>query len=86
MFVLLPLSGVFYPVDALPAVLQPIAQLLPTTHAFAALRSLVDGQGTDWVQIGLAAIGSVVLLALSMWWLVAMLRIFRKRGYVTRYT
>jgi ABC-2 type transport system permease protein len=86
MFVLLPLSGVFYPVDALPAVLQPLAQLLPTTHAFAALRSLVDGQGTDWEQIGLAAIGSVVMLGLSLWWLVAMLRLFRKRGYVTRYT
>ena len=38
MFVLLPLSGVFYPIDALPAVLQPIALVLPTTHAFAALR------------------------------------------------
>ena len=46
MFVLLPLSGVFYPTDALPTVLQPIALALPTTHAFAALRSLVDGTGT----------------------------------------
>ena len=32
----MPLSGVFYPVEALPGVLQPIAPLLPTTHAFAA--------------------------------------------------
>ena len=38
MFVVMPLSGVFYPVDALPAVLQPVALALPTTHAFAALR------------------------------------------------
>jgi ABC-2 type transport system permease protein len=86
MFVLLPLSGVFYPVDALPTVLQPIAALLPTTHAFAALRSLVDGTGTDWVQLGIAAVGAIVLLGLSMWYLVAMLRLFRKRGYITRYT
>jgi ABC-2 type transport system permease protein len=86
MFVLLPLSGVFYPIDALPTVLQPIALLLPTTHAFAALRSLVDGTGTDWVQLGIAAVGAVVLLLLSMWYLVAMLRTFRKRGYITRYT
>jgi ABC-2 type transport system permease protein len=86
MFVLLPLSGVFYPIDALPTVLQPIAALLPTTHAFAALRSLVDGTGTDWVQLGIAAVGAVVLLLLSLWYLVAMLRTFRKRGYITRYT
>ena len=38
MFVLLPLSGVFYPTDALPTVLQPLALALPTTHAFTALR------------------------------------------------
>jgi ABC-2 type transport system permease protein len=86
MFVLLPLSGVFYPVDALPTVLQPIAKLLPTTHAFAALRTLVDGGGTDWAQIGIAAIGAIVMLLLAMWFLVHMLKVFRKRGYVTRYT
>ena len=50
MFVLLPLSGVFYPTEALPTVLQPIALALPTTHAFTALRSLVDGNGSDWGQ------------------------------------
>ena len=63
MFVLLPLSGVFYPIDALPTVLQPIARLLPTTHAFAALRSLVDGTGTDWFQLAIAAVGSIMTLA-----------------------
>src|SRR3954451_16884093 len=36
MFVLMPLSGVFYPIENLPAALQPIALLLPTTHAFEA--------------------------------------------------
>src|SRR4051794_32930217 len=86
MFVLLPLSGVFYPTKALPTVMQPIALLLPTTHAFAALRSLVDGNGNDWVQLALAAVGALVLLGLSMWFLVTMLRTFRKRGYITRYT
>jgi ABC-2 type transport system permease protein len=86
MFILLPLSGVFYPVDSLPAVLQPIAKLLPTTHAFAALRELVDGNGLDTTQLGLAALGAVVMLLLALAYLVHMLRLFRRRGYVTRYT
>lgn len=86
MFVILPLSGVFYPVDALPAVLQPIALALPTTHAFAALRDLVDGNALNWAQVGLAAASTLVLIALSGWFLVAMLRRFRRRGYITRYT
>ena len=59
MFLLLPLSGVFYPIDALPTVLQPIAELLPTTHAFTALRELVDGDPLNWTEVGIAALGAV---------------------------
>jgi ABC-2 type transport system permease protein len=86
MFIVLPLSGVFYPVDALPAALQPIALALPTTHAFDALRELVDGHGVDWVQLGIAAALTVVVAALAIWYLVRMLSLFRKRGYITRLT
>ena len=86
MFVLMPLSGIFYPVDALPAVLQPIAWLLPTTHAFVALRTLVDGGGTDWGRIALAAVLAIVWTVLALAFCIRMLRLFRQRGYITRYT
>jgi ABC-2 type transport system permease protein len=86
MFILLPLSGVFYPIESLPDLLQPIAKLLPTTHAFAALRDLVDGDGTNWAQIGIAAISSVVMLLLSLVYVTQMLKLFRRRGYITRLT
>src|SRR2546423_12241649 len=55
MFVLLPLSGVFYPTDALPAVMRPVALALPTTHAVTALRSLVDHGGLNLTHAGVAA-------------------------------
>jgi ABC-2 type transport system permease protein len=86
MFVLLPLSGVFYPTAALPTVMQPLALALPTTHAFSALRGLVDGRGLNWTQVTIAATGSVVMLLLAAVFLVRMLTMFRKRGYITRYT
>jgi ABC-2 type transport system permease protein len=86
MFVLLPLSGVFYPVDNLPTVMQPLARVMPTTHAFDALRSLVDDKGVAWGQLAVAAVGSVVLMLLALAYLLAMLRRFRQRGYITRYT
>ena len=86
MFVLLPLSGVFYPTAALPGVMQPVALALPTTHAFSALRGLVDHHGLNWTQITIAGGGSVVMLALAAWFLVRMLTTFRARGYITRYT
>ena len=86
MFLLLPLSGVFYPTDALPAVLQPIANALPTTHAFTALRELVDGEPLNWTELGIATVGVAVMIAVGLAYLVWMLKLFRRRGYITRYS
>ncbi len=52
LFVVMPLSGVFYPVSSLPAVLRPIGQVLPTTHAFAAGRAFATGQPTPVARAG----------------------------------
>jgi ABC-2 type transport system permease protein len=82
---LLPLSGIFYPVDALPGALQPIAELLPTTHVFAAAQAVVAGDSLPWGEVGLAAIGALVMAAFSVWFLTKMLAIFRSRGYISRH-
>jgi ABC-2 type transport system permease protein len=81
----LPLSGVFTPVSNLPGGVQPLAHALPTTHAFIALRGAIAGQGIAWGELGIAAGLAAALLTLSGWFVVSMLRLFRKRGYVTRY-
>jgi ABC-2 type transport system permease protein len=82
----MPLGGVFYPVEALPVALRPLSELLPTTHAFAAGRALVDGGGTPWGELGLAAAGTLAIAAAALAFLAWMLRLFRRRGYVTRYS
>jgi ABC-2 type transport system permease protein len=86
MFVVMPLGGVFYPVEALPAFFRPVSALLPTTHAFAAGRQLVDGGPMPWGELGLAAVGTLVAAAAALVFLGRMLRVFRRRGYVTRYS
>lgn len=86
LFVILPLSGVFYPVEALPGVAQPLALALPTTYAFDAMRSLIDGHGLDWGQIGIGAASAVVLAMLALAFLGRMLTLFRHRGYISRYS
>lgn len=86
LFVLMPLSGAFYPVEALPGFLQPVANVLPTTYAFTAGRELLDGGGVPWDQIGLAALASVALMVAVVWYLLHMLKLFRARGYITRYS
>jgi ABC-2 type transport system permease protein len=85
LFVVMPLSGVFYPVRALPPVLRPIGEALPTTHAFAAGRAYASGGSTPWHELWLATAGTAVLVAVSVLYLGWMLRIFRARGYITRY-
>jgi len=86
LFIVLPLSGVFYPVQALPGVLRPIALALPTTHAFVAGRALLVHRGLEWGQLGIAAACTLVLLVASVVFVVAMLSLFRRRGYITRYS
>jgi ABC-2 type transport system permease protein len=81
----MPLSGVFTPVANLPGAIQPISKALPTTHAFIALRVAVAGNGIAWAQLATGFALAVVMLSLAGTFVVSMLKIFRKRGYVTRY-
>ena len=85
-FLVMALSGVFNPVDAIPGALQPLSRILPTTHAFSALRTLLDGQPLPWGEIGAGLIGAVICAAISIWYSARMLRTFRRRGYVTRFS
>lgn len=65
------LSGVFYPVDSLPAVLQGIVQALPLVHAVDLVRPLVAGRPVTNVGLhlgvlvayGVAAFAIAVALA-----------------------
>ncbi len=85
LFAMMPLSGVFTPVANLPVAFQPVAKSLPTTHAFIALRASIGGNGIAWGELGLAFVLALVMLAIAGAFVVSMLRVFRRRGYVTRY-
>ena len=85
-FLVMALSGVFNPVDSIPGLLQPIARILPTTHAFTALRSLLDGEPLPWGQIIAGVVGAFICAALSIWYATRMLKTFRRRGFVTRFS
>jgi ABC-2 type transport system permease protein len=86
LFVVMPLSGVFYPVRSLPWLLRPIAQVLPTTHAFSAGRAVFDGRALPWSELGIAAGTTVVAAAIGLAFVTRMLSTFRTRGYINRYS
>jgi ABC-2 type transport system permease protein len=86
LFAVMPLSGIFYPVESLPALVRPLALVLPTTHAFAAMRVILDGGDIPWGTIGLGSLGAVALTGLALGFLLQMLKLFRARGYISRYS
>ena len=81
----MPLSGTFFPVSALPGSLQPVSRLLPTTHVFIAARSVLAGTGLPGHELVVAGLGAVVVGAVSVLWLIRSLAIFRARGYISRH-
>lgn len=85
LFIVVALSGVFYPPDALPTVLQPLAYALPSTHMLEAARTVLDGEPMPWQQVGYALATLAFFVPIALLYLRHMLNVFRDRGYVTRY-
>ncbi len=81
---LMPLSCVFYPLSALPKYLQPVAWMLPTTHAFEGMRQTLAGRGFSakhflW-GIGLDLV-YLVIAALFFRWI---FEVARSRGLLVK--
>jgi lipooligosaccharide transport system permease protein len=70
-------SGTFFPIEQLPAVIQPLAWLTPLYHGVALCRSLA--LGTVTADPGLAVIHLLVVLAFFAAGLAACLWAFRRR-------
>jgi ABC-2 type transport system permease protein len=82
------LSGTMFPVLALPAALQRIADWLPFTHALNGLRlALLQGSGMGplWTPILSLLAFSVVLFPLSAWAFSLAIRNARRRGTLAFY-
>ena len=67
-------SGTFFPIERLPAVLQPIALITPTYHGVALTRDLTLGTG----QLGPSVLHLTVLVAVVLGGLIAAGYTFRR--------
>jgi ABC-2 type transport system permease protein len=80
MFLLLPLTCVYYPVDVLPAWLQALAWALPPTYVFEGMRSLLIAQ-TFRADLMLQAFAlNIVIFAAATIAFLQLLRSARKHG------
>ena len=82
------LGGVFYPVTALPAVLQPLSLFVPTTWALAAIRGAILG-GLGLAELAPALLGlgilAILLLATGLAAFAAVIRFARSDGSLGQY-
>ncbi len=64
-FILLPISGVYYPVSALPQWLQYVAWCVPTAYVFEGMRGILTTQIVRWDLLAAAFGLSALYLALG---------------------
>ncbi|HLW60289.1 MAG TPA: ABC transporter permease [bacterium] len=84
-FLFQPFSAVFYPVAVLPALLRPIALVLPTTHAFEGMRVVLSGGGISWARAAWALGENAVLLVAAGAVFAFVLHVARERGLLLRF-
>lgn len=63
------LSGIFWPVEAIPKYLRPVSYLLPPTYAVDSLRSVIIrgwGMGKVWHDIAVLMLFGVLFLSLAV--------------------
>lgn len=63
---MIPLSGLFTPVDTLPPLLAAVARFLPLTYAVSLLRGIWSGAPWSAHAGDVAALGLVFLLATAV--------------------
>jgi ABC-2 type transport system permease protein len=83
-FLIQPISAVFYPVRILPAWLQTVAKLLPSTHVFEGMRMALATGRVDRSSLAAALGLNVAYLAAGALFFAWMLGRVREKGYLSR--
>jgi ABC-2 type transport system permease protein len=83
-FLFQPFSAVFYPVQVLPALLQRVAWLLPTTYAFEGMRAVLSGHAPPWGFVGWAFAMNAVLFGIAAGVFARVMWVARETGLLMR--
>ncbi|MCU0838087.1 MAG: ABC transporter permease [Rhodospirillales bacterium] len=79
-FALAPLSGVYYPIDVLPSLLQPIAYALPTAWVFEGMRAVLFGDGLPAGHLAAAVLLNALYACAAGAFFLLMVQRARERG------
>lgn len=77
---LLPFSAIYYPVDRLPAFVQPFSWILPTTYVMESMRALLNGGEVNVQFVITSAVLNLVWLTIAMYFFLKSFRYSKKMG------
>ncbi|SNB68569.1 ABC-2 type transport system permease protein [Arboricoccus pini] len=83
-FLLQPLSGVYYPVKTLPGFLQPIAWCLPSAHVFEGMRAVLVENSFDLTHFFLGLLTLAVWMAVAAFFFILCFRHALREGLLLR--
>ncbi len=79
-FIILPFSCVYYPLNSLPEIMQGLAQVLPTVHIFESMRSVLINKELFLSDLFLIIFLNLLYLTLSIFFFIKMIKIARVKG------
>ena len=83
-FIIQPIAAVFYPIEVLPAWIQPIALALPITHVFEGMREVM-ATGIMPIDSLLWSLGlNIIFFILGAWFFGRMFDYTRKKGLLSK--
>jgi len=84
-YILQPISAVFYPIDVLPAWLQPLAYASPATYVFEGMRQILRGEPFDSKYLLLAVVLNVAYMGLAALIFRRMFNEARQQGLLSKF-
>ncbi len=75
---------VFYPVSALPELLQPASYLIPSTYIFEGMRAVISTGTLLLDMLGWAIVMNIVYLIVMVWFFTRMFARVKERGAMMR--
>ncbi len=79
--ILLPLSAVYFPFSSLPAFIQPVSRVIPSTYIFEGMRSLIFDGKLEVRFIVLSFVLNIVFLTLSIFFFVKSFKASKELGF-----
>ena len=81
-FAVAPISGIYYPIEVLPAWLQPIAWSLPSSYVFEGMRQVMFNNTFDLNMFSMAMGLNAVYLTLGIVSFLTVFRVARQKGLI----